>query len=150
MCPRSLRHKKEEMLCTCGLEFKSKFSLKKYCSSKCYKTNHLFRLKELCHRARTRAKEYNIPFDIDRDYIISLWKVQNGLCAITKRSFDLSIKDKPGPVHADALSLDRIIPKKGYVRGNLRLVTFQINCALNVFGDEALKSMCVDVLKQSA
>lgn len=138
------------MLCTCGKEFESKYHSKRYCTPDCYKTSHIHRLKALCHRAKTRSKEYNIPYNIDRDYIISLWNAQEGLCAITKRPFDLTVKKQRECVRPNSLSLDRITPKLGYIKGNLRLVTFQINCALNAFGDEALISMCKDILKHNA
>jgi hypothetical protein len=39
-------------------------------------------------------------------------------------------------------SLDKIIPKLGYVRGNVRVVCYQVNMALGEYGEEKLIEMC--------
>ena len=84
--------------------------------------------------AKNRAKEKNLPFDIDADYVFQLYNKQNGLCAISNLEFNLAKPDKAGHTRFDAPSLDRIIPELGYTKGNVRLVIYQVNCALSNFG----------------
>jgi hypothetical protein len=77
------------------------------------------------NRARSRAKEKNIPFDITIEYLRS---IATDECPIFKTPFEwgpsgLGIgKFKPnGP------QLDRIIPELGYVIGNVAFISHRAN-----------------------
>jgi len=50
----------------------------------------------------------------------------------------------------DSISIDRIEPAKGYVLGNVRLVTYQANMARGQFPDDELFSFCEAVLARRA
>lgn len=66
---------------------------------------------------------------------------QRGRCALSGLHFraehfkDALVKYPFGP------SLDRIVPKRGYVAGNVRLVCTAANFARNQWGDEALRRL---------
>lgn len=96
--------------------------------------------------AKHRALVQGIKFNIDTEFLINIWERQNGCCAISGRVFDLSRPDK----HAckqNAPSLDKINPEEGYVKGNVRFVCYQVNTALNEYGEESLIALCKDILK---
>lgn len=96
--------------------------------------------------AKNRAKTGNLKFNLDKEYLIGLWEEQEGCCALSGRVFDLKRPRKNETVRANAPSLDRIKPNKGYVKGNVRFVCYQVNTALNEYGEEALLNLCKDVL----
>ena len=61
---------------------------------------------------RARAKEKSLAFDIDTDYIVSIW---TGICPVFKTELDINSK-RGQKGHAQ---LDKIDPKLGYIRGNV-------------------------------
>lgn len=71
-----------------------------------------------------------------------LWRQQSGRCAITGRAFVI----RNGTPHLNSPSVDRIDRSVGYIIGNVRLITYQANCA-RLFGtDDDLRDFCMDVL----
>lgn len=85
--------------------------------------------------SKKRAKKHGWDFDVDREYLIKLWKRQKGLCAITQ----VKLTGKPGtrqnknPYRA---SLDRVNNNKGYVKGNVRFVSHWYNNAKSTWPDK--------------
>ena len=69
---------------------------------------------------KQRAKKSNLPFDIDQTYIQSIIPTH---CPV------LGIKLKNGNkiFHNNSLSLDKIIPSKGYVKGNVCVISDRAN-----------------------
>jgi hypothetical protein len=63
--------------------------------------------------------------DIDTDYLISVFKQQNGLCYYSQTPLlyghQLQVQQQ------NSMSLDRKYPKKGYTKGNVVLCTYQVN-----------------------
>jgi len=78
--------------------------------------------KVVVHNTKTRANKNNIPFDIDEDYIKNIWPKDNR-CPIFK------IKLEQSNLYAgdQSPSLDRIIPKLGYVKGNVQVMSSKAN-----------------------
>ena len=123
-----------------------------YCSEQCgenYRkrarsSNVPLRLTELSVGARNRVKKKGIPHDIDGAYLLEVWNKQDGVCAITGQEFDLSYESKlqKGWSKHNAPSLDRIVPELGYTKGNVRIVAFQVNCAMGNYSDEEFYRMC--------
>lgn len=146
-------------VCKCGCEFESKHSTQIYCSPEClsnYKTinrqnkiadDYQYRCKRILSSASFRASKLNVPFNIDLEYLINQWLIQDGRCAISGRIFDTRTPEKFRESRKDAPSLDRIKPNKGYTKGNIRFVCYQVNTALHSFGEEALISLCKDIVE---
>lgn len=107
-----------------------------------------YRLKVMLRNAKIRAKKKGIPFDIDFDYLKQLWDRKDGHCALTGRAFVL-IKEEHGNIHPDCPSLDKINPLLGYVKGNVRLVTYQTNVCLHNFGLDELMKFAKDLLENN-
>ena len=126
----------------CGEVYSGK-GKSKYCSKLCsdhyqYEASMLkvdWRINRLLYMARNRSKSKNLNFDLDLEFLLDLWNNNNGCCEISKIPFELGRSEK-GKVHPYAPSLDRIIPEKGYVKGNVRIIVYQLNVALSEFGLE--------------
>jgi hypothetical protein len=149
------------LTCRCGISFETTHGNKKYCSSKCQifynsrnvwaasKSNFGFRATYLLSAAKNRAKTKNIPFDLDREFLLHLWEEQEGLCCISGYPLNLETPINVGQPRFDAPSLDRIVPALGYVKGNVRLVCYQINCAIHDYGAEHFLKLCRAVITHS-
>tara|TARA_B100000927_G_C16401331_1_gene443519 strand:+ start:166 stop:1095 length:930 start_codon:yes stop_codon:yes gene_type:complete len=66
-----------------------------------------------------RGREHD--FNIDLEYVLELWEKCNGICFRYKKK--MSILD--GDMWL--VSIDRIDPKKGYIKGNVQLVSWLYN-----------------------
>ena len=105
------------------------------------------KLKTLLAAARNRSKRYGRPFDLTYEYLAEVWLNQGGKCAITGEDFDLTPPEDTKHSHA-APSLDQIMPGEGYTQGNVRLVTYQCNMALNQWGENRLIKFAKLVLEE--
>ena len=99
------------------------------------------RLKMSFLHSRTRAKNHNLSFDIDFDFVKELYQKQQGRCKLSNIEFSFENVTPFSP------SIDRISSDKGYTRDNIRLVCLIVNLALNNFGDEAFFTMCEATIK---
>lgn len=72
--------------------------------------------------ARRRAKRYGVPCTLERTDVCALLAPMT--CAVTGLALVRNTGGKPGPLSP---SLDRIIPARGYVPGNVRLVAHRFN-----------------------
>ncbi len=134
--------------CTIETSF-HKGKYKKFCSLPCQVSYHhrrerlkeqsdyRYRLRKNLHAAKTRASSRNLPFDLDIEYLVKLWEDNEGCCVLTGIPFDLrSNRIVTNQINPNTVSLDRIHPKLGYVKGNVRLITYHMNVALADFGIE--------------
>ena len=83
----------------------------------------------LSNKARTRAREKNIPIDLD---FISTPNITNWLkhqlrCECCNVEFDIGFKNGKEGGKSNSPSLDRFDPEKGYVKGNVYLICFECN-----------------------
>jgi len=106
------------------------------------------RLTGLLRMAQNRARKKGLPEDLDINYLMGLWRDQDGVCALSGRKFELGSAKKKRQVHPDAPSLDRIIPEKGYTKGNIRFLTYHCNVCVNEYGDETLIELMKDVFNR--
>ena len=134
----------------CSSEFETFHSHKKYCSSPCQikeskrvswdnkKIHPSARCRQLISMAKNRSKDKSLDFNLDHGYLVDLWDKQCGRCDISGIVFNLDYPEKPGEPRFDAPSLDRIKPELGYIKGNVRLVIYQINMAIGPYGLDRL------------
>jgi hypothetical protein len=96
---------------------------------------------------RARCTGKNLPFDLTVEFLANLAKEQNYRCALTGMKFKLK---KEGPFRVDpyALTVDRIIPKRGYVQGNVRLICFAMNLALMNWGEDVFAPFAIAFTQQ--
>ena len=72
--------------------------------------------KKMLNRAKTRAEKQNIPFSItEKDIVIPEY------CPILGIKLEHH-RGRPG-AYKNSPSLDKIIPKKGYIPGNVRVIS---------------------------
>lgn len=94
-------------------------------------------VKYSCHQMRSsaskRAKAFDLPFDITSDYLIS---IAPEFCPVMgyKLAYGGGDKTKASP------SLDRINPKKGYIVGNVQVLSLIANTMKNEATVEELNS----------
>ncbi len=107
------------------------------------------RMYDLLESARARAKKYNLPINIDLEFLLKMYEEQKKSCALTGIEFELkrteSKKEKYTPFGP---SIDKIDHKKGYTKDNVRLVCVMVNLSLNTFGDECFDKMCEAYIKK--
>lgn len=76
-----------------------------------------YRLVRTLRTSKDRAEQKGIPHDIDIDYLLSIYPKDNK-CPILGTEFEFGadkIRTRP--------SLDRIIPNKGYAKGNVVFIS---------------------------
>jgi hypothetical protein len=111
-----------------------------------HRSTHAGRAQSLLCGARTRARARGLPFDLTLEWVEG--RLAAGACELTLEAFHFG-KPRKGRVHPFAPSVDRIIPERGYTKKNCRIVVAQINLAINEFGQEAFKRLCLRYLMQS-
>ena len=84
--------------------------------------------REKARYLKGRAKKLGIPFGLSEEYLRSIW---TGVCPVfeteLRQPFDRSGKPHPDPRCKHQPSLDRIIPAKGYVPGNVIWISMMAN-----------------------
>jgi len=92
--------------------------------------------------AKARAKQQNVPYDITEQDIIEIWPKDNK-CPILGTEFKSGIKNK-----YVLPTLDKIIPKKGYVKGNIAVISFRANAIKSDIEDFEIFKRLYDYYKQ--
>jgi hypothetical protein len=72
------------------------------------------------HGAKQRAKKQNLPFDLDQKFIQDLIPTH---CPV----FGIPLKNGTNTFHNNSLSLDKLIPSKGYIKGNVCVISDRAN-----------------------
>lgn len=73
-------------------------------------------LKPYLKSKKSHEEKHGIPFDLDEQYLTDLWQSQNGKCFYTGISLEFNTKTPR------SAQLDRIDPKGGYLKSNVRWV----------------------------
>lgn len=84
------------------------------------------RAKKLFNAARSRAKMYNLPFDLTLEWVAA--RLERGTCEKTGLTFSLIQGRGQGSQDLYTASIDRITPALGYVQTNCRLIVWGYNC----------------------
>ena len=104
------------------IEGKKRYSYCKKCESDRQKRK---RDERPAHRlfllAKRRAKREGLIFDITTEYLESIWPKDNK-CPILKTEFLSGMKNK-----YQLPTLDKVVPKKGYTKGNVAIISFKAN-----------------------
>ena len=102
---------------------------------------------KLLNYARDRSKLYDVPFELDRDWLRE--KLERGVCEVSGLPVQ---RISPGDyrTHPYAPSLDRIVPALGYVKSNTRLVLFAVNRAMSDWGDEVLLTIARAIVNKAS
>jgi hypothetical protein len=118
---------------SCGRE-----SACKDCKNKYRQANPvLIQTNYMVIKARARAKNKGLTFDIDHDYIRSIVPSH---CPIFGTKLQWSVLRGNGHRSLpDSPSLDRIDPSKGYVKGNVWIISNRANAIKNDASHEELK-----------
>lgn len=99
-------------------------------------------LKRKLYAAKQRTKKKNLEFNLDIDYLKNLFLKTKGNCVVSGKKLIIGA----GLREPDSLSIDRIDSKKGYIKGNIRFVTFAINVAIQNWGLDEFYILCEDVI----
>jgi len=103
-------------------------------------------LRDLTKIARARSKLKNFKFNIDSEYLKSLYELQKGKCNLS----DFEMTNIRGEGHVNTnISVDRIDSKKGYIKGNIQLVCLAINKMKFDFKQKDFKNWCKLVVEKS-
>lgn len=99
--------------------------------------------------ARERARRGGREFALTLDWVMELWVLQDGKCAVT--GLPLTLDRNPNgerfynPFNP---SLDRIDATVGYTKENTRLVSVVVNLSMNIFGDSVFDRMCAAYIEK--
>jgi hypothetical protein len=85
---------------------------------------------------RSRIRSNGYEFDLTEDYIKELWASQDGRCYW----FQVPLVATSDPRHPQKPSLDRLVPEKGYVQGNVVLTCLAANLGRNVTPEGIFRS----------
>lgn len=93
-----------------------------------------------CYQIRTSAKQQNLEFNLTPEFLKQLFIFQSGKCAITGDEIIV----KKGNV-----SLDKIIPKLGYVTGNVQWTNKKSNIMKQDMSMDELIIWCKKVINKN-
>ena len=93
-------------------------------------------------QAKQRIKKYNQPeTDLDKQYLFDLFKNQEGKCALS----GVTLKIEKGAIAC--LSLDKIVPSLGYIKGNVQWVAWAVNRAKGDMDEAVFIDMCRQIME---
>jgi len=92
----------------------------------------------LLQRARKRAKDLNLPFNISKEDIIIPEK-----CPLLEIPLVIGTKDS----YKSSPSLDRVVPELGYVKGNVQVISMLANTMKNSASKELLRTFAKNILR---
>jgi hypothetical protein len=104
----------------------------------------------LFNNMKRRCKEKDLICDFDKEYIIELWKKQEGLCFYTKQKMELYSYRKfynQTKKNKYVVSLDRFDSSKGYYKDNVVLCCWCVNNIKQDLTLSELKEWCKLILQ---
>jgi hypothetical protein len=85
-------------------------------------------------RARSRSQSLHIPFDLDAEYLESIW---TDTCPISEQPLDPNADRES----ESAPELDRLVPELGYTRGNVTFMSRKMNRIKNNVSVQELEQL---------
>lgn len=109
------------------------------------------RLTNLLCGVRYRSRANNAEFDIDQTYLLQVYEEQGGICALSGKPFDVRSRIA-GREYASpwGISIDKIDPSIGYLKGNVRLICTMANVAKGRWSDTELLEFCQSVMENKS
>lgn len=95
------------------------------------------KIQDMVTRAKNRAIEKGLPFNITREDVVF-----TDTCPI----LEIKLNWEGGPRDKNTPSLDKIIPEKGYVKGNIRIVSNLANMMKSEANFEELKLFAKNII----
>jgi hypothetical protein len=85
--------------------------------------------------------------DLDADFLVRLFHRQDGRCYYTGAALEWNTYGRGSGHHTTtSLSLDRLVPKHGYTRGNVVLCGHQVNMSKGARTEREFYAFCEQVL----
>ena len=109
--------------------------------------NQKTRLNKLYHGSVTRAKKKGLTHTLTKDYIHTLWIGSGGYCPVTGIKLELT----PGTIkerNPNGASIDRFDNTKGYVNGNVRIVSTWYNNMKGSWDEEFVQDMAKRMIER--
>lgn len=94
------------------------------------------RAAEIVRRTKSFCKTHNLPFDLDKDWILLTLESQKWKCALT--GIEMTKNSANSGFAWNSLSIDRIDAKKGYVKENVRFILNIVNLFRNDGNDDRM------------
>ncbi len=91
---------------------------------------------------KNRSNKKGVSFDLTEEYLFRLWNDCAGICPMTGVPM-LKTSNGNNPF---MMSIDRLDPEKGYIKGNIRLVNLWYNMTRRNWGDHFTFDMCQRVI----
>ncbi len=118
---------------------KSKYARESWLSPEAFKKR---KISDILHGARVRSKEKKLKLNLDREYLIGIFP-KDSICPILNKKMIWG----SGVLKNNSISLDRIIPEKGYTRGNVRFVSHIANTLKSNRNMEVIEKIYFDMKK---
>lgn len=128
-------------------EYKEKTGISDYRGTgklnKFSKEDRLLRSAIVTRLAQAKSNSKRNPerdFNIDIEYMFELYKTQKGLCALSNIPMVIKMKE----IHT--LSIDKIIPNLGYIKGNVQWVSLAANRAKSDLTMKDFLHLCNEII----
>lgn len=119
----------------CGASItQSKFNNRWYCGNRCRVLAHQHRnpRKQLLKRAQYRSKQKDLAFDLSLEDIPEI----PTYCPVLGIKMNIN---KGSGLHPSSVSLNRLDPSKGYIKGNIEIISQRANHLLSNATTEELE-----------
>ena len=93
--------------------------------------------------SKLKAARKDMEWDIDLDHVKELWQKQDGRCALSGVFMTWHAGEGRQDLNA---SIDRKDPNKGYIIGNVQLVTQRVNTIKHTLGEGELYWWCKNIV----
>lgn len=95
------------------------------------------------NKMRSRSKRKGFEYDLDEEFLQTIWNNQEGKCALT--GIELILRTTNSTRCPTAASLDRIDSKLGYIKNNVQFLALSVNYAKSDFSDEEFKEFLFSI-----
>lgn len=123
---------------------------KKLCRKNCKnKIDKFTPFRELLKRCRSRKKDKDIELQITLEDIKEQWEAQEGKCPYLNETLVLPLTNgKENKSNPNLIaSLDRIDSSKGYIKGNIQIISRTLNYAKNSYDEKVLLNL-IDLIEK--